>query len=328
MRILRPVLVVLFVLCVSTLTLAWSPGTHAYIANKLNKGIAPANTMFGAVAPDINQVLSSDQNSTFFSATHYGFAGMWDATAVVHGRNAKALAFGFVSHNEAWGADHYAHIASNLYPNYINTDHRYPGQNGYVWVKAQQLCAVMQSQLQQSGQASPLTDILLSDPMNCHFIVEYAMDIVLKSTRDTKIGVQLMNAATTYDSDSLGLLFTNGYSGPAGGAMATYQGNWAGLIYMYGTALNKPTLRETVPAVAAFLEMLAEQLLGAQIDAALGVPSGTPLPDAVKQQLLAVINLGLQDSIALCAVDYNLELDATINAVRKNMKQHDMKPTF
>jgi hypothetical protein len=328
MRILRPVLVVLLVLCISTLALAWSPGTHAYIANKLNKGISPANTIFGAVAPDINQLLSPDQNSPFFTATHYGFDGMLDATAVVPGRNAKALAFGYVSHNEVWGADHYAHITSNLYPNYVNPDGRYSGQNGYVWVKAQQLRALMQTQLEQSGQASSLTDFLLSDPMNCHFIVEYAMDIVLKTTRDTKIGERLMNASTLYDSDSLGALFTNAYPGLAGGAMATYQGNWAGLMQMYGAALNKPTLSQTVPAVAAFLEMLAEQLLAGQIDTALGVPPGTPLPDPVKQQLLALINLGLQDSVALCAADYNLELDATINAVRKTMKQNEIKPTF
>jgi hypothetical protein len=119
---------------------------------KQNKGIDSPNTIFGAVAPDINQVLSTDQNSPFFTTTHYGFMDVWEATTVVTTPTAKPLAFGFVSHNKLWGADHYAHITSNLYPNYINPDPRYSGQNGYVWVKAAQLCSLMQTQLQQSGQ--------------------------------------------------------------------------------------------------------------------------------------------------------------------------------
>jgi hypothetical protein len=332
MRIARSLAVFILLLTISTLAIAWGPGTHAYIANKLNKGMDAPDTIFGAVAPDINQVLSTDQNSPFFTATHYGFMDLWNATTVVTTSTAKPLAFGFVSHNELWGADHYAHITSNLYKNYVNPDVRYSGQNGYVWVKAAQLCSLMQAQLEQSGQGGGLAQVLLSDPMNCHFIVEYAMDIVLKTTRDPKIGARLINAASNYDSATLGNLFLAGYTAPIppvtmGYYMNAGQPAWAGLMFTYGTALNQPTLQKTITSVDAFLEFLAENLLGAQIRAALGLQPTDPIPDAVKAQLLSLIDLGIKDSLVLCALDYNLELDLTLNAVRKNMTAHGIYPT-
>lgn len=47
----------------------------------------------------------------------------------------------------------------------------------------------------------------------------------------------------------------------------------------------------------------------------------------MKAQLLSLIDLGIKDSLALCAVDYNLELDLTLNAVLKNMTAHGIQPT-
>ena len=326
MRMFRSIAVLLSIFALSTAGFAWAPATHAYIANQLYEGIDPINTMFGAVAPDLNQVLSTDQNSPFFTATHYGFQQVWDARNSVPSATAKHLAFGFVTHNELWGADHFAHITSNLYPNYVN--YAYPGQNGYVWVKAAQLCSLMTTQLQQGGSVPPMAAFLLSDPMNCHFIVEYAMDIVLKSTRDPQIAQKLLNASRSYSTTSLSAILANGFPGPLGGAMATYHPNWAGLVQMYATALNQPTLDKNVPAVGVFLEFLAEQLLGGQIRQALGLQPTDPLPDWVKPQLCALINLGLQDSIALCAVDYPVELDMTIHAVRQNLAANGIQPTF
>lgn len=332
MRTARSLAVLILLIAVSTVALAWGPGTHAYVANKLNKGVDAPDTIFGAVSPDINQVLSTDQNSPFFYATHYDFINVWNATTVVTSPTAKALAFGFVSHNEAWGADYYAHIKSNLYPRYVNPNPSYAGQNGYVWVKAAQLCSLMSAQLQKSGQGGGLAQVLLSDPMNCHFIVEYAMDIVLKTTRDPRIGTRLINAASTYDNTTLGNLFMAGYTAPIppytmGIYMNGAQSSWAGLMFTYGTALNQPTLQQTITSVDAFLEFLAENLLGAQIREALGLQPTDPIPDEVKAQLLSLIDLGIKDSLFLCALDYNLELDLTLNAVHKNMIAHGIHPT-
>ncbi len=326
MRRIQCAVLMCAVLGLSSMAYAWSEATHAYIAKRVQPSAEQAGLMFGSVAPDINQLLSTDQNSIFFTETHYDVMNLWDAAAG-SGKTAESLAFGYVSHNEAWGADYYAHIRSHVYPRYLNPDSRYAGQNGYVWVKAGQLCSLLKKQLQASGAASPLSDYLLSDPMNCHFIVEYSMDVLLKA-RDAKIVQKLLASAATYDSATMGQLFVAGYPAPVaptltvGDLMATYQGSWAGLVQMYAVSLDKPTMKEAIPSVAGFLEFLAEQLLGDQLRAALGLQPGDPIPDAVKQQLLTLIQLGVTDSVMLCSYDYFLELDLTICSVKKELARH------
>ncbi len=333
MRITRSLAVLALVFAVSATAFAWAPGTHSYIANKLKPGYA-VNTMFGATVPDINQLLSTQQDSPFFFATHYDFYGMWQAAELTPSAGVLPLAFGYLSHNEAWGADYYAHIHSQLYPFFENPDSRYEGQNGYVWVKAIQLCAVMKTQLHATGADTVLASALLSDPMNCHFIVEYAMDLQLKATRDPRIGQELLAAAANYDEAALQALFVAAYPGPTvvfppplgtvtlGTGLAAYQGAWASLMQMYAKALGKPTMKQAVPAVAEFLEMLAEQTLGDQIRSALGLGATDPIPDAVKLQLTKLIELGLTDSLFLCSYDYGLQLDLTTRAVRNNLAEH------
>ncbi len=334
MRITRSLAVLALVFAVTATAFAWAPGTHAYVANKLKPGYA-VNTMFGATVPDINQLLSTQQDSPFFYATHYGgYPGMWSAAQVIPSAGALPLAFGYLSHNEAWGADYYAHIHSQLYPFFKNPDPRYAGQNGYVWVKAFQLCTVMKAQLRATGANTGLAATLLSDPMNCHFIVEYAMDLQLKATRDPHIGQELLAAARSYDEAALQALFVAAYPSPTidfpppvgtatlGVGLAAYQAGWASLMQAYATALDKPTMKQAVPAVAAFLEILAETTLGDQIRAALGLAPGDPIPDAVKLQLTKLIELGLTDSLLLCSYDYGLQLDLTTHAVRNNLVEH------
>ncbi len=332
MRIVRCIAVLSLTVALAANSFAWAPGTHAYIANKIKPGYT-TSTVFGATVPDINQLLSTQQDSLFFFATHYsGYPEMWTVAQTLPTATAKPLAFGYLSHNEAWGADYYAHIHSQLYPFFKNPDSRYVGQNGYVWVKATQLCRVMKSQLHAAGLESELATALLSDPMNCHFIVEYAMDLQLKATRDPLIGQKLLAAASTYDKFTLAALLAGAYPTPSltfpfgmatlGEGLAAYQGAWAVLMQMYGAALNQPTMKQAVPAVAQFLEMLAEQTLGAQIRAALGLGPTNPIPDAVKFQLTKLIELGLTDSLLLCSYDYGLQLDLTTRAVKINMTTH------
>lgn len=329
MRILRISMVLGLFGLLSISAFAWAPGTHAYIASTIHPADRD-NTMFGSVAPDINQILSTNQNSPFFLDTHYDFLGLWASTAYVISPTSKSLALGFVTHNEAWGADHYAHIQSHLYPRYKNTDPRYVGQNGYVWVKAAQLCSLMKQQTKGTGA---LAGVLLSDPMNCHFIVEYGMDLLLKATRDPQIGQKLLVAASNYDQQTLAALFVAGYPQtapdpyapiPTGYVMAGGEATWAGLTQAYALALSQPTLKEAVPAVSSFLEMLAEQLLRAQLEAALGIGPNDPIPDAVKQQLSKLIEIGLVDSIMLCSYDYQFEVDLTIRSVQQNLRNHDI----
>lgn len=323
--------VILFAFAVSAF--AWAPGTHAYVANRL-PGVTDqtrADVMFGAVAADINQVLSTDQVSAFFIGTHYGFDQLWGA-ASQGSLFDRALGIGFVSHSERIGADHYAHVQSHLYPNYKNTS--YPGQNGYVWVKSDQLCSLLRSQLSAANMLNGPAEVLLSDTISCHFIVEYAMDLLLRA-RDPQIGQKLLYAAQHYDAQNLAALFMAGYPTPAysnvldltlpmGVAMAGAEPTWSTLMQMYASALGKPTLREAVPAVAAFLEMLAEQLLKDQLSLFLP-PGTTEIPTELKTQLTSLIELALVDAMAICSYDFNFELDLTVRDVRRNLAAYGAK---
>jgi hypothetical protein len=119
--------------------------------------------------------------------------------------------------------------------------------------------------------------------VNCHFIVEYAMDIVLKTTRDTKIGERLIQASYSYDSSALGNLFLVGYTTPIppvtmGYSMNAAQPTWAGLIFTYGTALNQPTPQQTITCVDVFLEYVAENLLVRRSAPHLGCSRPIPSP--------------------------------------------------
>ncbi len=325
MRIHRAACVLVFLVAAITPALAWPPGTHAYIAEKLKHGADPIDVMFGSMAPDINQVLSIDQLSPYFYATHYsanagytdqGFLDLWYTGQQMSTREAHSLAFGFATHNEEWGADYYAHIKSHLYPGYSNP--QYPGQNGYVWVKAGQLCRLMKVQLKAAGIDNPILDVLLSDTMNCHFVVEYGMDLLLKATRDPLIGSKLLAAVQQHDAATMQSLFVATYTQEISGVtmgtlMAGAEPLWSEVLKQYGTALDLP-MDQAIPAVAAFLEALAEQQ---EI-----VP---PLPPEQKQQLTLVIELGLIDSLGLCAPDFNPELDLTVKSVRSNLAEHGVR---
>jgi hypothetical protein len=286
-----------------------------------------ANVMFGAITPDINQLLSADQVSPYFFATHYpampglteqGFPDLWaTANDEVFGTPiARSLALGFVTHNEAWGTDYYAHIKSHLYPRYTNPQYR--DQNGYVWVKAGQLCPLMKAQLSMAGIHDRLLDRLLKDTMNCHFIVEYGMDLVLKGTRDPLIGSKLLSAVQDHDATTMQALFAGTYTqemtspaeAPMGVIMAGTEPMWALVMTQYGNALSLP-MNQAVPAVAVFLESLAEAQLFDE-----------PLPPETKQMLTTVIELGLVDSMGLSAFDLNPELDLTVYSVRSNLASH------
>ncbi len=110
-------LICLSALLLPTAAFAWNQATHAYIADRLNAHVGHDNLleMWGSVAPDFfNYIFDpavcpgwvSDQTHGMVSDT---FLKVWNAA---DSEKEAALAYGFVSHNEAWGADHIAHESS------------------------------------------------------------------------------------------------------------------------------------------------------------------------------------------------------------------------
>ena len=91
---------------------SWGFATHAYIDDHLGKkGIRNnLNEIYGGVMPDLfNTLFDYPEYLDFLPVqTHLKSMKVWKAS---RGEVEKSLAFGFVSHNDRWGADFTAHHA-------------------------------------------------------------------------------------------------------------------------------------------------------------------------------------------------------------------------
>jgi hypothetical protein len=270
---------------------AWGPGTHTYVAYQLREvGTNKAELLYGAIAPDFNLLKSMDPQDPLFLATHYLALAPWEAAGTPEER---ALAWGFASHNEAWGADRTAHIASLTLSD---------TSRGYVIQKAAVLKATLDAQLTAAGMGSYLG---LITPDNCHFILEYGIDLLARRL-DPYLGAKLVEAAS-HRSPAMGSLLARAYApGDAeGGATLAYmEGVWRTFMIRYGGILKEPEAK-ALPLMADFLVDLGMQL---QV-----LP---PVPPDQRPALVQLIGLALTDAIALCAPDYPGEIGATVQSLQ------------
>ena len=291
-----------------TPALSWEKGTHLYIADKLKKqgGMNPSNLdeMYGAMAPDIfNYVfdLPAEVYAWLYDQTHHQYIKMWKA---VKWGYEKPLAFGFVSHNDTWGADRTAHhlaLTTGL-------------TEGYIITKANMLVAAMDWGALEAVVGPIAADVRLEV---CHNIVEAAGDVVLKRYYP-RLGQNLVAAGSRSDKRFRALflkawlpgltallgsesaaqdVLLNGES-----AFRTYQ------VVMYGWLLQQSE-DVVVDGIAAQFNSLVGGYLASK---GIVVPPGTDLTVFIHDTLVGAI--GLIES------DYMLEVDATVNYVRAQMK--------
>ena len=109
-------LICLLLAMIPTIVFSWGDATHIYISDRLKArvGYENRNEMWGSLGPDIfNFVFDPALCPTWLADQTHGstpdsFMKVWNAAGTTA---EKALAYGFVSHNEAWGADFTAHIS-------------------------------------------------------------------------------------------------------------------------------------------------------------------------------------------------------------------------
>jgi hypothetical protein len=292
---------------------SWEKGTHLYFADKLKRqgGMNPMNLdeMYGAMTPDIfNYVfdLPPDVYAYLYDQTHHYYGNMWKA--VKRGYE-KPLAFGFVSHNDKWGADYTAHHNSRT----LNP------LEGYIITKAGFLNAALTpywayiEELIGGGALDPAVKLEL-----CHNIVEAAGDIVLKRSyphlgknlvaagsrsdkrfKDLFLRAYLPGFATIVGSESAARdILLNGEA-----AFRTYQ------VVMYGMLLQQDEAA-VIDGIAAQFNSLVGGYLASK---GIALPAGT--------DLTGVIHDALAGAIGLIESDYMLEVDATLNYLRSEMKR-------
>lgn len=292
---------------------AWNQATHAYIAERLG-GPGKLKEMWGSTAPDFfNYIFDPTACPGWLSDQTHGTTGetflqVWNAARTP---SEKALAYGFVSHNQQWGDDYVAHI-SGLRPGYEN--------DGYIIVKARQLLdAPVDSANPHPTFGEVFTGSFGANPdaalLIAHAITEYAIDIRLGKEEDPLLGRKLAAAARS-EAKSFTPLLVKAYA--ADYAAYCFNGDLAtataelttaerlhrkDMIYL-GQAISRPE-----PVAVA---LLAEQLL-----AILGDFLPGPLPD----NAVAIIKASISSAMNLCN-DYRAEIETAIEFVGKNLKDH------
>jgi len=310
-------LICLLLIMIPAAAFSWNQATHAYIADRLGARVSHANLdeMWGSVAPDFfNYVFDpnlcpgwiADQTQGTYSDT---FMKVWNA-AGTHAED--ALAYGFVSHNEQWGADHVAHESS------LTLEH----DKGYIIAKEELL---LNTPLEEGNSHPTFGEVFASLGMSpyegemvAHLITEDAVDIMLGKDADPLLGRKLATAAHARSSEFPVLLikaFGEDYADYCfGGDMATAASVLAAVeeehrknMIFLGRAISQP-------------EPVAVQLLAEQVAQVVPEFLGKPLP-ITEAEFVEIVKTAIFRSMEICA-DYKAEIDATIEFVANNLKDH------
>jgi hypothetical protein len=291
--------------------MAWERGTHAFIADKLKKAGGPYNIdeMYGAMAPDVFNYLFTMPNVAFrdylYDQTHHQFLKVKEA---VKWGYEKSSAYGFLSHNNVWGADSTAHIASRTL--LLN--------EGYVITKAKMLHDYLMMDPGYAALVGPYPGIGIEI---CHNVIEAAGDIIL-ARNDASVGAKLMEIALrpkphmqnlmvrayaqglADSSNSLGYPIT---LAQAEQLIRSEETNFRMSCISYGYLLQQSESVILENVIEQFKE-LAKSYLALYLPA---VPD-----DAI---IVGLLETSFPLAIGLIQNDYMKEIQATIAMVKRNM---------
>lgn len=295
---------------------AWNAGTHAYIAAELQKKAAPdadpqllMNRMYGANGPDFVNYAFRPPFFAIADYLHEYFAPdvtlrVWDAARANGDPNLLAYASGFVSHDNAFGADTTAHIEAMT-----------SGvKQGYVIEKAALLAEALGAVLAQQQVEIPKEQLLLG----AHVLVEAAVDLLVQAQLDHEIGLKLRDAALGADP-RIGELLAAAYAEPlseyfpggeaeAAATLVFVESQFRAIEVQYAGALAASSVDSYAP-LAQFNTMLAAALFG--------------LPPSA---LYPVVDYGIGQAMALVKDDFQREIFATIGWVNGNLRSRGVSP--
>ncbi len=291
----------------------WERGTHAFIAELIRKGGGPktVEAMYGATVPDVFNYMFTEPGYFYrdflYDQTHFQAMKVWNA---VKSSAEKDAAKGFVSHNNVWGADMTAHTRSlTLDPN-----------EGYIITKAKLLNSILMDDPNYAALVGSVPDMALEI---CHDIVEAAGDIILKHA-DSSVGRRLVELARMPRPEASELLvrayaddladFSQTTPAPMNKEKAkrfiqAAETDFRSGVIAYGQLLEGDD--ETLIAnIVEMYKALAASFLGSY---------GIPVPDDAT--LGALITAALDVSLQICQGDYMIEVLATAEMVKREIKK-------
>jgi hypothetical protein len=286
----------------SSEALSWSWATHTYIDDHLGRkrGMKNTNEIYGSMVPDLfNYMFENPDNlNSLYDQTHNQFMKMWN---IARSKTGKALAYGFVSHNDRWGADFTAHHAGRTY-----------GQaEGYAKAKAKDLLTLAPLPSELGIPEDVALEIF-------HELVENSVDILISQIADPVIGRKMISAAI-HRSPVISRLLVETYAGD----FSTY----AGISYPEAvrviTSAEKKFRRSMVlygqvllQDEATAIELISEQT--ADVAQSFLAVYGIPLPP--REQVVELIAAYMELAISICESDYFEEIEATVNFVDEQLK--------
>lgn len=307
----RSVLLVFACLCTSPLAFAWGSATHAYIDERLSKKgpILTVNQIYGGMGPDVfNYMFESPAEMAYLSnATHCNPLALWRVALLP---TAKAQAYGFVSHNNLWGADYFAHAPAC--PSYLVPT------EGYIFTKGAELEAIVK----ESPYGSLLAALNLPPQLEVAIfqdLAEFGVDILVKRL-DPAIGQRVTSAALLRSPEFpllLVLAYARGLSVNSGmryedaaKMIAAEEAQFRQTIIAYGQALMQDDAT-AIQLISQQMAQLAQSLLAAN-----GI---TPPP---VEDLVPILNFSISQAVTLCEGDYAPTLHSTINGVQEGLAAH------
>ena len=178
--------------------ITWGSATHAYIAKELGKGITDPQMLYGAAAPDFFynlSDLSSPGRNYLSKQTHTSIANL---KTKARKANMDAFAFGFISHNENWGADYTAHKKGRT------------SKKGYVVTKADILAPKLLFRLKAAlDEAGVPYSFFLAQAIASnlsHKLIETAIDLQLNLHEDPSLGYDFLNSVQSVTDNLPNLL--------------------------------------------------------------------------------------------------------------------------
>ena len=298
--------------CFSEAAFSWGGAVHAYLAeqyctkNKLTNG----NLIYGGFTPDIFNFRfdAPEYMAYLYDQTHHNAMKMWDAA---RSKPEKALALGFVSHNEIWGADFTAHRSGITFGQQGTIPGR-PGEGGYIIAKAYML----KGMLEQNPEFSALQLPEAVSLEVAHDLVEYGVDILMKNL-DPLIGLKMAISAIQPNPASP-LLLQKAYSADfaehfgirpiiAHMFIRTSEREFRKTMTLYGRALMQDDAT-SILLLSGQLEEFAAQFLASY---------GYVLPPGV--DIAPLLQSGIMLSMMLCANDFAAEVLSTADFVEQQL---------
>jgi len=303
-------IVILAVVLFSSEAFPWGWAVHTYIDDHLgtDRKLRNINEIYGGMAPDVfNYMFNylpflSDQTHGNFKTDENHFMKVWDAA---NGEFQKSLAFGFVSHNDLWGADFTAHHQCVTC-----------GENeGYILTKAAQLKDILNTvpEFQALNLDHELVGII------AHEFVEAGVDLLVKKRLAPTIGQKIVSSSLLRSPEFPFLLvkaYAQDFSALTGGTLEaakmiiSAEREFRKSMIYYGTAL----LQDDAAALQLISQQTAAVAEGFLEVYQVNLPEGT--------DIATLIALAIGISMDICADDFVDELKKTTGFVRQQLRIH------